>query len=210
MTSQPCEFTDGDSQDVKAGQGLGFGIGGWFRPAASVPFELQALIGYKVVFTAAENADIKMTRSTLQLNGVYRFVNDWYVGAGYVQHMSPELDGDGFFEDFEFDNASGFNAEVGWKWVAPALHQDRLFEPRLRRRRREQRRHSPHVSLRTVDQSADSSSPDGVRSIRGTPCGRESPCSWAAFRRPASGTACPPPGAPSRTLADARWSGAAR
>jgi len=118
------EFTDGDSQDVKAGQGLGFGIGGWFRPAASVPFELQALIGYKVVFTAAENADIMMTRTTLQLNGVYRFANSWYVGAGYVQHMSPELDGDGFFEDFEWDNASGFNAEVGWKWVA--LHYTKI------------------------------------------------------------------------------------
>ena len=118
------EFTDGDSQDVKAGQGIGVGIGGWFRPAASVPFELQALIGYKVVFTAAENADIKMTRSTLQLSGVYRFVNNWYVGAGYVQHMSPELDGDGFFEDFVFDNASGFNAEVGWKWVA--LHYTKI------------------------------------------------------------------------------------
>ena len=115
-----------------------------------MPFELQGLLGYKVVFTAAENADIKMTRSTLQLNGVYRFANDWYVGAGYVQHMSPELDGDGFFEDIEFDDANGFNAEVGWNWVGAALHQDRILEPRLRRRRRQQRRHTPHVSLRTV------------------------------------------------------------
>jgi hypothetical protein len=111
-------FTDGDTQDVKAGQGIGIGIGGWFRPAASVPFELQGLLGYKVVFTAADNADIKVTRSTLQLNGVYRFPNNWYVGAGYVQHMSPELDGDGFFEDVEFDDANGFNAEVGWRWIA--------------------------------------------------------------------------------------------
>ena len=63
-------FTDGDTQDVKAGQGIGIGIGGWFRPVASVPFELQGALGYKVVFTAAENADIKMTRSTLQLNGI--------------------------------------------------------------------------------------------------------------------------------------------
>jgi opacity protein-like surface antigen len=117
-------FEDGDTQDVKAGQGLGIGIGGWFRPVASVPFELQGILGYKVVFTAADNADIKMTRTTLQLNGIYRFTNDWYVGAGYVQHMSPELDGDGFFEDLEFDDASGFNAEVGWRWVA--LHYTKI------------------------------------------------------------------------------------
>lgn len=111
-------FEDGDTQDVKAGQGIGIGIGGWVRPVASVPFELQGLLGYKVVFTAASNADIKMTRTTLQLNGVYRFPNEWYAGVGYVQHMSPELDGDGFFEDFEFDDANGFNFEVGWKWVS--------------------------------------------------------------------------------------------
>ena len=30
-------FDDGDTQDVKAGQGLGVAIGGWVRPAASVP-----------------------------------------------------------------------------------------------------------------------------------------------------------------------------
>jgi hypothetical protein len=117
-------FEDGDTQDVKAGQGLGIGIGGWFRPVASVPFELQGILGYKVVFTAASNADIQMTRTTLQLNGVYRFPNEWYLGAGYVQHMSPELDGDGFFENVEFDDANGFNLEVGWRWVA--LHYTKI------------------------------------------------------------------------------------
>ena len=55
-------FTDGDTQNVKAGQGLGLGVGGWFRPVESVPFELQGILGYKVVWTAADNADIKMTR----------------------------------------------------------------------------------------------------------------------------------------------------
>ncbi|HEY6124049.1 MAG TPA: outer membrane beta-barrel protein [Steroidobacteraceae bacterium] len=110
-------FTNGESQNVKAGQGVAFGIGGYFRPVESVPFELQGILGYKVVLTAADNADIKVTRTTLQLNGIYRFASHWYVGAGYVQHMSPELDGDGFFEDIEFDDANGFNAEIGWKWV---------------------------------------------------------------------------------------------
>ena len=110
-------FTNGDTQNVKAGQGLGLGIGGWFRPAENVPFELQGILGYKVVWTAADNADIKMTRTTLQLNGIYRFANDWYAGGGYTMHMSPELDGDGFFEDFQFDDANGFTVEFGWKWI---------------------------------------------------------------------------------------------
>ena len=38
--------------------------------------------------------------------------------------MSPELDGDGFFEDVEFDDANGFNVEVGWRWVA--LHYTKM------------------------------------------------------------------------------------
>lgn len=117
-------FTDGETQNVKAGQGVAFGIGGYFRPAASVPFELQAILGYKMVFTAADNADIKVTRSTFQLNGIYRFANEWYAGGGLMHHMGPELNGDGFFEDIEFDDATGFTAEVGWRWIG--LHYTKL------------------------------------------------------------------------------------
>ena len=117
-------FTNGESQNVKAGQGVAFGLGGYFRPVESVPFELQGILGYKVVFTAAENADIKVTRTMLQLNGIYRFANDWYAGGGYTMHMSPELDGDGFFEDIEFDDANGFTVEFGWKWVG--LHYTKI------------------------------------------------------------------------------------
>jgi hypothetical protein len=110
-------FTDGDSQDVKAGQGVGFGVGGWFRPLENSPLEIQAALGYKYVTTAATDADIKVTRTTLQLNAVYRFANDWYVSGGLLRHMSPELDGDGFFEDIEFDDANGASVEFGWKWI---------------------------------------------------------------------------------------------
>ena len=110
-------FVGGGSQDVKAGQGVAVAIGGWFRPVASSPFEIQAMVGYKYVTTAADNADIKVTRTTLSVNGIYRFTNGWYVGGGVLRHMSPKLDGDGFFEDVKFDDATGFNAEFGWKWV---------------------------------------------------------------------------------------------
>lgn len=110
-------FTNGETQNIKAGQGIAIGVGGYFRPVESTPFELQGILGYKVVFNASDNADIKVTRTTLQLNGIYRFANDWYAGGGYTMHMSPELDGDGFFEDVQFDDASGFTVEFGWKWI---------------------------------------------------------------------------------------------
>lgn len=117
-------FEDGDSQNVKAGQGFGIGLGGWFRPVEEMPLEIQAALGYKFVTTAASNADIGVTRTTLQVNAVYRFANDWYLGGGLLHHMGPTLDGDGFFEDIDFDDATGFSAEVGWKWIG--LHVTRL------------------------------------------------------------------------------------
>jgi hypothetical protein len=116
-------FTNGDSQNVKAGQGVSVGFGGWFKPVEDLPFELQGALGYKYVTTAATNADVKVTRTTLQLNAVYRFDNDWYLAGGLIRHMGPELDGDGFFEDIEFDDANGLSLEVGWKWIGLHITQ---------------------------------------------------------------------------------------
>jgi hypothetical protein len=118
------DFEDGESQDIKAGQGLGLGIGGWFRPVADNPFEVHALVGFKYTTTAAENADINVSRMVLRLDGVYRFANEWWASIGLTHHASPELDGDGFFEDIPFDDATGFSAGFGWKWIG--LHYTSL------------------------------------------------------------------------------------
>ena len=111
-------FDDGDTQNVHAGQGLSLGLGGYFRPNPEGPFEIDAVLGFKYVTTAASNADINISRMVFKLNGMWRFDPGWFVGAGLTHHMSPELDGDGFFEDVPFDDATGFSAEVGWRWIA--------------------------------------------------------------------------------------------
>ena len=110
-------FTNGKSQDVKAGQGLVVSGGLHFRPVDSTPFDVQALVGYKYVTTAASNADITVTRAVFQLLGDYQFDNGWYLGGGVVQHAGTKLDGDGFFRDVEFDDATGYTIESGWRWV---------------------------------------------------------------------------------------------
>ena len=117
-------FTNGDSQDVKAGQGIVVSGGLHFRPVASSPFDVQALVGYKYVTTAASNADIKVTRVVMQLLGDYQFSNGMYLGGGLVRHTGTELDGDGFFRDIEFDDAAGFTVQTGWRWVG--LHYTRI------------------------------------------------------------------------------------
>jgi hypothetical protein len=111
-------FEDGDTQNVHAGQGISLGIGGYVRPSDNVPFEISGVVGFKYVTTAADNADINLSRTVLKLNGTYWFDKGWFVTAGLTHHMSPELNGDGFFEDLKFDDATGFSAEVGWRWIA--------------------------------------------------------------------------------------------
>jgi len=111
-------FEDDSSQDLKAGQGVALSVGGWFRPIADSSFEIQASLGYKFSTTAADNADIGMTRTLLQLEGLYRWPNGMFVGGGLMRHMSPKLNGDGFFPDVNFDDANGFNAEIGWRWIS--------------------------------------------------------------------------------------------
>jgi hypothetical protein len=110
-------FTNGESQDIKAGQGIVVSGGLHFRPIDSTPFDVQGLVGYKYVTTAATNADIKVTRVVLQLLGDYQFNNGVYLGGGLVRHTGTKLDGDGFFRNIEFDDATGFTIESGWRWI---------------------------------------------------------------------------------------------
>jgi hypothetical protein len=112
------EFENGDTQNVHAGQGISLGVGGYVRPSDKVPIEISGVIGFKYVTTAANNADINLSRTVFKLNATYWFENDWFVTAGLTHHSSPEVDGDGFFEDIRFDDATGFSAEVGWRWIA--------------------------------------------------------------------------------------------
>ena len=112
------EFDDNSSQDVKAGQGLALSIGGYFRPVEDSAFDIEASVGYKYVTTKANNADIHVSRTLLQLDGYYRWPNGFYLGGGLMAHLDPKLSGDGFFEDVAFDTATGFNAEIGWRWIS--------------------------------------------------------------------------------------------
>jgi hypothetical protein len=110
-------FENGDTQNVHAGQGVSLGIGGYVRPSDRVPIEIAGIIGIKYVTTAASNADINLSRTVIKLNATYWFDKDWFVTAGLTHHSSPKLDGDNFFEDVQFDDATGFSAEVGWRWI---------------------------------------------------------------------------------------------
>jgi hypothetical protein len=111
-------FEDDDSQDITAGQGVTLSVGGYFRPVDDSAFEIDASVGYKYATTQADNADINVSRTVMQLGAAYRWPNGFYVGGGLVEHFSPQLNGDGFFDDIQFDDATGFNVELGWRWIS--------------------------------------------------------------------------------------------
>jgi hypothetical protein len=111
-------FEDDSDQSITAGQGLAISAGGYFRPVAHSRFEVEASVGYKYATSKASNADVHVSRTLLQLEGLYRWPNGFFMGAGLMQHINPTIHGDGFFDDVEFDDASGLNLELGWRWIS--------------------------------------------------------------------------------------------
>lgn len=111
-------FTDGSTQTMYAGQGGTLAVGGEFRPGPESPFAVRGTVGYKFVTTAADNANIELTRIPIELVGTYGFSKDLWAGAGYVRHTAVKFDGDGFTDDVEFKDAQGPTVELGWKLFA--------------------------------------------------------------------------------------------
>jgi hypothetical protein len=111
-------FTDGTSQQIKAGQGGTAAIGGILRPRENSPLSLRGTLGIKYVTTAADNANIRFTRIPIELVGGYDFPNGMRAGAGLVYHANNQFSGDGFVPDQSFDASAGFTAEIGYKAVA--------------------------------------------------------------------------------------------
>lgn len=109
-------FTDGSTQDVEAGQGLTLATGGYFKPDEASPWSVRATVGYKFVTTEASNADIGIERIVAEMVAQYTWSTGFWVGFGGVHHSSIEFDADGFGPEVNFDDATGYTAEVGWKW----------------------------------------------------------------------------------------------
>lgn len=111
-------FTNGEQQKMRAGQGGYVAIGGQFQFASVKNLMLRTSIGYKYNTTAANNADIKLTRLPLTLTAYYLLKNDFKIGLGVTKHQSVKFDGDGFVPSLNFDSSIGTKFELGYKWVS--------------------------------------------------------------------------------------------
>ncbi len=105
-------FTDGSSEDIKAGEFLTLEFGAAWDMGN---IEARATGGWKIDSISATNGDLDFSRLTGQLLFLYA-LDEWRFGGGATYHFNVELDGGGVasIASAEFDDALGYVAEVDY------------------------------------------------------------------------------------------------
>lgn len=116
---EDIEFTNGDSEDVKAGDGF------WIEAGFKTQFETFALkgtLGYKTGGVFARNGDATFSHFPLTFVGSVNNGNHNF-GLGVTHHLSPELDIDlpYVYGSVDADNATGFVLEYEYDFGNWAL-----------------------------------------------------------------------------------------
>jgi hypothetical protein len=111
-------FTNGGNQTMRAGQGGYVAAGGQLQFSAIKNFMLRGTIGFKYNTTAAENANIRLTRIPITLMPNLLLKNNFRVGLGITTHQGVNFKGDGFAQDMKFTSSLAPRFEVGYKWVS--------------------------------------------------------------------------------------------
>lgn len=110
-------FTNGNSQNVNAGQGISLGLGGELSLLRKEQLRLRASLGIKYVTTAAENAHIFLTRIPLILTANWMVNKDWRVGAGIVNHQAINFNAGGIGNNFSLRSPIGIQLEFAYKGI---------------------------------------------------------------------------------------------
>jgi hypothetical protein len=110
-------FEDDSTEDLKAGDGFAFALGAHYRPPGWV-VDFSGTVGYKVEDTNATNANVRVSRTTVELLAHYDPKESWWVAAGPVWHNGVKFDADGFDQNLNMGSATGFTIQAGWKWIA--------------------------------------------------------------------------------------------
>jgi len=110
-------FTNGETQDMPAGQG-GSIFGGVEISFSSLQLlTLRSTIGYKYLTTAADNVHIRLTRVPIHFSANLMLPQNIRIGAGISTHRSIRLNSDGLSQNVDFKAATAPAFEVAWKWV---------------------------------------------------------------------------------------------
>lgn len=110
-------FNNDEEEEITAG-GLIYIAGGVGIDIPASNWSLQLLAGYHFDESTADNGELTFDRNTLDAQVFYRFgQGNHRIGAGLVQHSSPELSGhmDGLPDlNATFDDAQGYAVEYNW------------------------------------------------------------------------------------------------
>ena len=105
-------FTDGSTDDIKAGGLIHLYGGGEYRFGDA--FALQATVGYHINDTkAASNGSVRFTRIPVDLLGLYSLTDKIRIGGGAQFVSGPELKGSGVASNVnqKFDSTTGVIVE---------------------------------------------------------------------------------------------------
>ena len=110
-------FTNGGDQTIQAGQGFVFAAGLLGIPSRRVPIDLRAAAGYKVALTAADDANIRISRFTFEAGAGVTITPDVRAGLVLVQHAGTTVHGDGFFDNVDLGSGTGGAVEGSWRGI---------------------------------------------------------------------------------------------
>lgn len=111
-------FTNGGNQTMKAGQGGYIAIGGEFQFPKVEKILIRTTLGIKYNTTAADNANIRLTRVPINLLAYLKITDDIRIGGGISTHQNVKFKGDDFVGDVDFTSKVGPRFEIGYKWIA--------------------------------------------------------------------------------------------
>jgi len=111
-------FTNGEDQTMRAGQGGYVALGGELQFSNVKQLMVRTSIGIKYNTTAAENANIRLTRYPVHLTPFWKINNYFRLGVGITTHLSPSLKGDDFVPDVSYTSTAGPRFEFGYRWIA--------------------------------------------------------------------------------------------
>jgi hypothetical protein len=110
-------FTNGETQSVRAGQGISLAAGGQLQIPGAEKWLLRSTVGFKYVTTAADNAHIRLTRVPIVVSGSYMATQKLRFGAGLSMHTGIRFKTDGLGDDYKFKGANGPIFEISYAGV---------------------------------------------------------------------------------------------
>ena len=111
-------YTNGNEQTMRAGQGAYLAVGGDLQIASAPGLLFRATVGLKYNTTAAENANIRLTRFPVNAMAYYRIADGFRLGAGATTHRGINFKGDDFLPDLRLSSSVGPRFEFGYRWIA--------------------------------------------------------------------------------------------